>query len=73
MIRLMRLFLSCYAAAALLAAADSIPAQPGTSVVLDPAQTSVEFTLGDVLHTVHGTFRLTSGALRSCSWISVSR
>ena len=63
MIKLMRLFLP-FCAAALLAAADSIPAQPGTSVVLDPAQTSVEFTLGDVLHTVHGTFRLTSGALR---------
>jgi polyisoprenoid-binding protein YceI len=24
----------------------------------DPAQSQVEFTLGDVLHTVHGTFRL---------------
>lgn len=27
----------------------------------DPASTKVEFTLGDVLHTVHGSFRLKSG------------
>ena len=26
-----------------------------------PADTKVEFTLGDVLHTVHGTFQLTRG------------
>lgn len=31
---------------------------------LDPAQTSVKFTLGDVLHTVHGTFKLKRGALQ---------
>ena len=30
---------------------------------LDPAQTSVKFTLGDVLHTVHGTFQLKRGTL----------
>src|SRR5438270_2060074 len=30
----------------------------------DPAQSRVDFTLGDVLHTVHGTFRLKSGTLR---------
>jgi len=30
---------------------------------LDPAQTSVKFTLGDVLHTVHGTFKLKRGGL----------
>jgi polyisoprenoid-binding protein YceI len=29
----------------------------------DPGQSRVEFTLGDVLHTVHGTFRLQSGDL----------
>jgi polyisoprenoid-binding protein YceI len=28
---------------------------------LDPAQTKVEFTLGDVLHTVHGKFALRRG------------
>jgi polyisoprenoid-binding protein YceI len=30
---------------------------------LDPTQTSVKFTLGDVLHTVHGTFHLKRGSL----------
>ncbi|MGD1022282.1 MAG: YceI family protein [Candidatus Sulfotelmatobacter sp.] len=31
---------------------------------LDPQHTSVNFTLGDVLHTVRGTFELKRGALR---------
>jgi polyisoprenoid-binding protein YceI len=30
---------------------------------LDPTRTSVKFTLGDVLHTVHGTFHLKRGSL----------
>lgn len=30
---------------------------------LDPTQTSVKFTLGDVLHSVHGTFKLKQGNL----------
>ena len=30
---------------------------------LDPAQTSVKYTVGDVLHTVRGTFRLKRGSL----------
>jgi polyisoprenoid-binding protein YceI len=34
------------------------------SLALDPALSSVKFTLGDVLHTVHGTFQLKSGQLR---------
>ena len=34
-----------------------------TAFQLDPAQTSVKFTLGDVLHTVRGTFRLKRGSL----------
>ena len=29
-----------------------------------PADSKVEFTLGDVLHTVHGTFQLTRGEFR---------
>lgn len=32
-------------------------------VQFDPKQTSVEFTLGDVLHTVHGSFQLRSGRI----------
>ncbi|MGA2696591.1 MAG: YceI family protein [Terriglobales bacterium] len=28
---------------------------------LDPARTTVQFTLGDVIHTVHGTFKAKSG------------
>jgi polyisoprenoid-binding protein YceI len=31
---------------------------------LDPAASTVKFTLGDVLHTVHGTFKLKRGALQ---------
>jgi polyisoprenoid-binding protein YceI len=34
-----------------------------TAFQFDPAQTSVKFTLGDVLHTVHGTFHLKRGSL----------
>lgn len=33
------------------------------SLDLDARHTTVNFTLGDVLHTVHGTFRLKSGTL----------
>src|SRR6266699_3112144 len=35
-----------------------------TAFHLDPAQTSVKFTVGDVLHTVRGTFQLKHGALQ---------
>ena len=31
---------------------------------VDPAHTSVKFTLGDVLHTVHGSFQVKHGALQ---------
>jgi polyisoprenoid-binding protein YceI len=39
-------------------------ASQDTAFQLDPAQTSVKFTLGDVLHTVRGTFHLKRGALQ---------
>ncbi|MCU1339588.1 MAG: YceI family protein [Bryobacterales bacterium] len=44
-----------------LATAVSLHAE---TVVFDPARTTVDFTLGDVLHTVHGGFKLKSGAIR---------
>ena len=41
----------------------SAPAQD-KALQLDPSQTSVKFTLGDVLHTVHGSFQLKRGSLQ---------
>ena len=35
-----------------------------TVLQIDPAETKVEFTLGGLLHTVHGTFRLKRGEMR---------
>ncbi|HZD32159.1 MAG TPA: YceI family protein [Candidatus Angelobacter sp.] len=35
-----------------------------TQIKLDPAKTHVAWTLGDVLHTVEGTFALKSGTIR---------
>jgi len=34
------------------------------SFQIDPAQSTVKFTVGDVLHTVHGTFKLKRGSLQ---------
>ena len=51
------------ACAAMLAAASSIPAQ-NTVLQIDASQTKVEFTLADVLHTVHGSFLLKLGDIR---------
>src|SRR5258708_37096840 len=48
----------------LLAALGSAAAAQDTAFQLDPAQTSVKFTLGDVLHTVRGTFQLKRGGLQ---------
>jgi polyisoprenoid-binding protein YceI len=47
--------LSLLAAAPLLA--------EDTTLVFDPPQTQVHWTLGTVLHTVHGTFQLRSGTV----------
>jgi polyisoprenoid-binding protein YceI len=43
----------------------SAPA-PGQEIAfdLDPARTTVQFTLGGTLHTVHGSFKLKRGAIR---------
>ena len=46
-----------------LALATRLLAQDVT-VELDPAQTHIGFTLSDVLHTVHGTFKLKNGTIR---------
>ncbi len=41
-----------------LAAADQ-----NITIDLDPAQSKIAFTLSDVLHTVHGTFRMKTGRI----------
>ncbi len=55
-------FPALFALAAVLAVA-AVRAEE-MSLQFDPAQTRVEWTLGDVLHTVHGTFKLKRGSLR---------
>jgi len=35
-----------------------------STIDLDPGRTSIGFTLGDVLHTVHGGFKLKSGSVK---------
>jgi len=45
-----------------LAMAGTLPAQESV-LVLDPAQTRVDFALGDILHTVHGTFKVKQGII----------
>jgi polyisoprenoid-binding protein YceI len=62
MMKLMRLCAPLCMSAILLAAGESVPSQP-RSLVIDPAQTKVEFTLGSLLHTVHGDFHLKNGTL----------
>jgi polyisoprenoid-binding protein YceI len=50
-------------ALATLSVASSVVAQDAV-LQLDPAQTQVSFTLGAVLHTVHGTFKLKRGTVK---------
>jgi polyisoprenoid-binding protein YceI len=50
-------------ACVMLMTAAALPAQD-TTLQIDPDRTQVEFTLGGMLHTVHGTFRLTRGDIR---------
>lgn len=63
MMKLVRLFIPLCVTAVLLTAGESIPSQT-RSFTIDPAQTKVEFTLGSLLHTVHGDFKLKRGTLR---------
>lgn len=58
--RLRRRFL---AAAAFVAIATVAAAEQKVAFQLDPQRTTVNFTLGDVLHTVRGRFRLKQGSL----------
>ena len=37
---------------------------PGTILDLDATRTKVDFTLGDLLHTVHGSFKLKGGSIQ---------
>ncbi|MFZ0761133.1 MAG: YceI family protein [Candidatus Sulfotelmatobacter sp.] len=49
---------------AFLAIAGMTAAAQDVSFHLDPEHTTIDFTLANVLHTVHGTFRLQQGALQ---------
>jgi hypothetical protein len=48
----------------LLAGVGISAADRQSSVQLEPERTAIRFTLGSVLHTVHGTFCLKHGAWR---------
>src|ERR1700736_5304427 len=48
-----------------LVAAGEAPSPAGvTTLSVDPARSTIQFTLGAVLHTVHGTFRVKGGTAR---------
>src|SRR5271157_100541 len=63
-----RLRLRClaayFAACVSLLAMRSLCAAQQMQVTLDPAQSKIEWTLGATMHTVHGTFKLKSGAVK---------
>jgi polyisoprenoid-binding protein YceI len=50
--------------ALLLASGSVLAAAQDSDYRVDPAQSSVKFTLGDVLHTVRGTFKVKQGELQ---------
>lgn len=58
------LLLRILAVALLLAGGAVLAAAQDIDYRFDPAQSSVKFTLGDVLHTVRGTFNLKQGDLQ---------
>lgn len=49
---------------ALLTASAGFAGAQETAFQMDPTQSSVTFTLGDVIHTVHGTFKVKHGELQ---------
>jgi polyisoprenoid-binding protein YceI len=53
----------CFLTLALAAAGASSVAAQDLTLELDPAHTTIRFTLGDVLHTVNGSFKLKSGTI----------
>jgi len=63
MMKVVRLLVPQIVCSVMLMGAATIPAQD-TALQIDQDRTKVEFTLGDVFHTVHGTFVLTRGNIR---------
>lgn len=59
----LRQFSTLFSAAALAAVTCSAAVAQDVAFRLDPARSTVNFTLGDVLHIVRGTFRLKEGSL----------
>ena len=53
-----------YWCATLVVLAAPILTAQETAFQVDPGQSNVTFTLGDVLHTVHGTFKVKHGSLQ---------
>lgn len=60
---LRRTFVSPLLIFATLLAGTALSSAQDREFQVDPSQSSVKFTLGDVLHTVHGAFKVTHGDL----------
>jgi polyisoprenoid-binding protein YceI len=61
--RLLALLLICLSSR-LIATENATFSASSVQVELDPAKSAVHFSLGALLHTVHGTFRIKSGTVR---------
>ena len=59
-----RRFLQTAVLLAMVFASGKLAHAQETTLVLDPAKTTVSFSLEATLHTVHGTFRLKSGVIQ---------
>src|SRR6516164_7683223 len=56
--------LVCLFVCVCLGAAETDKASSGALTFnIDPSKSAIQFTLGAILHTVHGTFRLKSGTI----------